>query len=316
MTLQQMMYFLKISELHSFSRAAEALLVSQPALTKSMRDLEEELGVTLLVRSSRGAVLSSEGEAFLLEAKELIMRYEQMMEKYQDTTLIPKSFAVSTQHYSFAVHAFVLLVKNQDAKKYQFAIRETMTRQVIHDVSSLRSQIGVLYLSGFNRPVITKLLKENRLSFTPLARCRAYIYIADDHPLANKASVSLADLEPYPCLSFEQGDDASYYFTEELYSTIIAGQFVKVNDRATMLNLMRGLHGYTICSGIIYGQLNGDGYAAVPIEDDSLREDYMEIGYILKQDLQPSALTKEYIDCLKVTLIQESEESGSITETF
>lgn len=301
MTLNQISYFLKISECHSFSQAAQALFVSQPALTKAMRELESELGITLFYRSSKGAFLSPEGEEFLLEAKDLYQRFDSITKKYSDPQNRLQTFAVSTQHYSFAVQAFVELVQEEKGR-YQFAIRETTTRNVISDVATLRSQIGLLYLSKFNRAVLTKILDENDLEFEPLAFCEANIYIKENHPLAWKESVTFEDLKDFPCLSFEQGDEASYYFMEELYPAQTVSQIIRVTDRATMINLMEGLHGYTICSGIVCNELNGPDCIAIPIVDPGSERELMQIGYIHSRKTYFSALTSRYIEKLKKIL--------------
>lgn len=301
MTLVQIHYFLTITKFGSYSRAAQELFITQPALTRSMRELESELGLELFHRSGRGVVLSREGEKFLYEARDLYRQYEELKSRYCDPEKIRQSFSVCTQHYSFAVQAFVNLVQETGTRNYEFSIKEGKTREVIADVSSMRSEIGILYQSNFNARIIQKILQENNLDFHPLITCHAYVYITDDHPLAARSSVTFEDLRPYICLSFEQGEDASYYLAEELFASVNVPRKIMVNDRATMLNLMNGLHGYTICSGIIYEELNGDGYTAVPIENEA--EEEMLIGYIHRKNLALSSLAERYIEKLQSVLM-------------
>lgn len=300
MTLQQISYFLTIARFGSFSRAAQELFVTQPALTRSMRELEDELSIELFCRSGRGVVLSREGEHFLYEARDLYRQYEELKSRYSDPANLRQSFSVCTQHYSFAIKAFVSLVRETGTRNYEFSIKEGRTRDVISEVASLRSEIGILYQSNFNARVIRKILSENNLNFVPLISCSAYVYIHQGHPLAGRSSVTFQDLEPYICLSFEQGEDASYYLAEELFPNQKVTRRITVNDRATMLNLMDGLNGYTICSGIIYEKFNGEGYAAVPIEDD--RKEQMQIGYIHRKNLALSSLARRYIEKLETVL--------------
>ena len=248
MTLQQLHYVLVIAEAGSLNRAAEQLYLSQPSLTSAVRELEKELGIVLFNRSGRGVTPTQDGAEFLLYARQLYHQYESLMDKYSGGKNIKRKFGVSTQHYSFAVKAFVELVKRFDTSQYEFAIRETKTRDVISDVATLKSEIGILYLSDFNRAVLMKLLRANRLEFHHLIDCRAYVYLWTGHPLAGKASVTFDELREYPCLSFEQGDASSFYFAEEILSTNEYTRTIKANDRATMLNLMIGLNGYTLCS--------------------------------------------------------------------
>ena len=300
MTLQQLKYIITISQCGSLNKAAEILYVSQPSLTGALKELEKEIGITIFKRGAKGVSLTPDGAEFLLYAKQVYSQYEDLLEKYGKGGGPKKKFAVSTQHYSFAVKAFVEMVKNFDTTKYDFAIRETKTLEVINDVSNLKSEIGILYLSDFNRKAITKVLSQNNLEFHPLIECNAYVYIWKDHPLSSHKSINFADLQDYPCLSFEQNDSGSFYFAEEILSTAEYQRTVKTNDRATMLNLMVGLNGYTLCSGIICEELNGDDYIAVPFEDETMNtEKAMEIGYIIRKNALLSKMGKLYVDEIK-----------------
>lgn len=300
MTLSQLHYVIKISEAGSLNKAAEQLYVSQPSLTGAVKELEKELDIVIFNRTSKGVTLTNDGREFLLYARQVYGQYEILKEKYTDGTNLKKKFCVSTQHYSFAVKAFVETAKKFDMSKYEFALRETITKDIINDVSSLRSEIGILYLSNFNRSVLTRLFNANELEFHKLIDCRAYVYIWNGHPLADKKSVSFEDLKDYPCLTFEQGDNASFYFAEELISPNESEQVIKVCDRATMLNLMVGLCGYTVCSGIICEELNGSDYCAVPFDlSDPRCRDIMEVGYIIRKNSILSKTGKLYVNELK-----------------
>ena len=300
MTLQQIKYVIGIAETGSLNKAAEKLYVSQPSLTATIHDLEDELGITIFNRTGRGVTLTNDGTEFLTSARQLYIDYQTVMEKYGDNGKIKKKFGVSTQHYSFAVKSFVEMVKDFNTNEYEFAIRETKTREVIDDVASLKSEIGILYLSDFNRKAITSILKSKELEFHHLIDCKAYVYIWKGHPLAKKKQISLSQLEDYPCLSFEQGDGASFYFAEEILSTEEYHRTIKANDRATILNLMIGLNGYTLCSGIICEELNGSDYIAVPFkeEDESINR-IMEIGFITRRGFNLSTIGNKYIEEVK-----------------
>ena len=300
MTLQQLNYVITISEIGSINRAAEKLYVSQPSLTSAVKELEKELGIVLFNRTGRGVTLTADGVDFLPYARQVYGQYLSLMEKYGKGGQRKQRFGVSCQHYSFAVKAFVDMVKAYDVANYEFAIRETRTLNVIHDVSDMRSEIGILYLSDFNRKAILKLLKANNLAFQHLINCNAYVYLWKGHPLANRSSISFDDLAPYPCLSFEQGDESSFYFAEEILSTNEYPRSIKTSDRATNLNLMTGLNGYTLCSGIICEELNGSEYIAVPYEaDQNNPNSVMEIGYIVKNNAILSAMGSRFIEEIK-----------------
>ena len=300
MTLQQIKYVIGIAETGSLNKAAEKLFVSQPSLTSTIHDLEDELGIIIFNRTGRGVTLTNDGAEFLASARQLYMNYQNLIEKYGENGTIKKKFGVSTQHYSFAVKSFVEMVKGFNTNEYEFAIRETKTREVIEDVYTLKSEIGILYLSDFNRKAITSILKSKDLEFHPLIDCKAFVYIWKGHPLAQKKNITLPQLKEYPCLSFEQGDDSSFYFAEEILSTEEYHRTIKANDRATMLNLMIGLNGYTLCSGIICEELNGSDYIAVPFkdEDESINR-IMEIGWITRKGFNLSTIGSKYIEEVK-----------------
>ena len=284
MTLQQINYALTIAEVGSMNKAAEKLIISQPSLTGAIRELERYAGIAIFFRTSKGVVPTNEGAEFLTYARQVYQQYELLREKYGESGDIKRKFGVSTQHYSFAVKAFVEMVKRFDARNYEFAIRETKTYEVIQDVGTLRSEIGILYLSHFNRKIIEKILFENELTFHPLIDCNAHVYLWKGHPLAEEKSIRFEQLHPYPCLSFEQGANASFYFAEEILSENRYPHIIKACDRATILNLMVGLNGYTLCSGIICNELNGEDFTAVPFEPDEVNQSgVMEIGYIKKK---------------------------------
>ena len=308
MTLQQIFYALTISETGSMNKAAEQLFISQPSLTNAIKELEKDAGITIFLRTGRGAVPTKDGEEFLLYARQVYQQYELLQQKYGKKENIKRKFGVSTQHYSFAVKAFVETVKKFDSRKYEFAIREEKTYEVIQDVGSLRSEIGILYLSDFNRKVIEKMLKEYALEFHKLIGCNAYVYIWKNHPLAKEKSIRFEQLSEYPCLSFEQGEKGSFYFAEEILSENDYTQTIKACDRATMLNLMVGLNGYTLCSGIICSELNGDDYVVVPFEADEENQNrVMEVGYIIKKHSIVSEIGEIYIDEVKKYLKQQQE---------
>ena len=299
MTLQQLQYIITVSETGSLNKAAEILFLTQPSLTSAINEVEKELGITIFYRSGKGTTLTNDGNEFLLYARSVYGQYESMLEKYGKAENRNKKFGVSTQHYSFAVKAFVEMAKDFDTSKYEFAIRETKTYDIITDVNTMRSEVGILYLSDFNRKVLMKLFKANQLEFHSLTQCQAYVYLWKGHPLAKEKNIRFSQLEPYPCLSFEQGNNASFYLSEEVLSTREYARIIKVCDRATVLNLMVGINGYTLCSGIICEELNGTDYVAVPFVPEDGAEEYMEIGYVVKKGVLLSKMGKQYIEELK-----------------
>lgn len=300
MTLIQLKYIITIADTKSMNKAAERLYVSQPSLTNGVKELEKELGITLFYRNGRGVTLTNDGVEFLLYVKQLYSQYETLLERYGKGGPCKKKFGVSTQHYSFAVKAFVDMAKEFDMSEYEFAIRETKTAEVISDVSTLKSEIGVLFLCDFNRKSMEKLLSSAGLKFHHLIECQAYVYLWKNHPLAGEKSIRFEQLNEYPCLSFEQGDNSAFYLAEEILAANEYPQVIRANDRATMLNLMVGLNGYTLCSGIICEELNGSDFLAIPFEDDEQNPNsLMEIGYITKKNILLSEMGERYVEALK-----------------
>ena len=292
MTVTQLRYVIAIADTGSMNEAARELFIAQPSLSQAMRELEEEIGITIFNRSNRGVMITPEGEEFLGYARAVVDQYRLVEDRYIEKKNSKKRFSVSMQHYSFAVKAFVEMVKQFGMDEYEFAVHETKTYEVIEDVKNFRSEIGILYLNDFNRAVLTKLFRELSLEFHELFPCGIYVYIWKGHPLAGKDEIALEELSEYPCLSFEQGANNSFYFAEEVLSTYAYKQLIKANDRATMLNLMIGLNGYTLCSGIISEDLNGSDYCAVKLKSDEV----MTIGYLKRRGVSISPLGQKYLE--------------------
>ena len=295
MTLQQLRYVIEVAKTGSMNVAAKQLFVSQPSLSMAIRELENDVHISIFERTTKGVVITAEGEEFLGYARQIINQVELLEDKYIEAGQIKKKFGVSAQHYSFAVKAFVEMVKGFDMDKYEFAIREARTHDVIHDVVTGKSEIGILYTNDFNEKVLNKIFKDNQLEFVHLFTCEGYAYLWKNHPLAGKKVIALEELQDYPCLSFEQGDNNSFYFAEEILSTYDFKKTIKSNDRATNLNLMVGLNAFTLCSGIICEELNGSDYIAVKLAEEVT----MDIGYIKRAHMNISEIGELYIEEIK-----------------
>lgn len=274
------------------NEAARKLFISQPSLSAAIKELEEEVGVELFKRTNRGISVTLEGEEFIGYARQVVEQYNLIESKYILKENTKKKFGVSMQHYTFAVKAFVEMVKQFGMDEYEFEIHETKTYDVIEDVKNCKSEIGILYLNDFNKKVLTKLFHESAVEFHELLKCHIYVYLWKGHPLASKEEITLEELEEYPCLSFDQGHNNSFYFAEEVLSTYDYKRLIKANDRATFLNLMIGLNGYTLCSGIMCEELNGSDYCAIKLKSDEI----MTIGYIARKGVQVSPLGKKYLE--------------------
>lgn len=303
MTLQQLKYVIGVSEIGSLNKAAEILYVSQPSLTTAIKDIENEFNVKLFNRSSKGISLTNEGKEFVQHARQIYAQYESLLDDFDPLKKRKKKFAVSCQHFSFCVKSFINLVnkykKNNSSAEYEFAISETRTLTVIEDVANMRSEIGILNLSNFNRSHILKVLKSNELEFNSLVFCKTYVYLWKKHPLAKKEFITFDELKEYPVLMFDQNAMSSLYFTEEIFADREFPKVIKTTDRATNLNLMVGVNAYCLCSGIISNELNGNDFVAVPFMDSENSDKAMEIGYITKKNVVLSKAANDYLEELK-----------------
>jgi DNA-binding transcriptional LysR family regulator len=299
MRIEQLDYLEKIIKHGSINLAAKELFLTQPTLSNAVKDLEQEMGIQLLIRSKKGVVLTDEGRRFMVYANQVLAQVKLLEGQYKEKTVKKKVFAVSAQHYAFVVHAFVELIKNVETEEYQFTLRETATEKILTDVMKFRSDLGILYLNSFNQEIMKKLFKEHDLEFTPLFTASPHVFLSRDNPLTLKKSLSLADLEDYPYLSYEQVDNNSFYFSEEILSTISHKKNIKVTDRATIFNLMVGLNGYTISSGIISSELNDDKIVAIPLEVD----DYITLGWLKHKQVKLSEMSLDYLERLKEHII-------------
>lgn len=295
MKLQQLRYALVISKYGSFNKAAKKLFISQPTLSTAIKELEKEINISIFERTTKGVRPSREGIEFLGYARQIIEQTELLEERYINFKPSVRQLSISTQHYAFVVNAFVDLIKNYQLDQYEFNLRETKTYEIIDDVRNLRSEIGILYKNQFNEKVLNKLFKDYNLEFNELFTVKPYVFISKSNPLAKKEIIKLEELEDYPCLSFEQGEYNSFYFSEEILSTISHKKSINVNDRATLFNLLIGINGYTISTGIISEDLNGPNIIAVPIES----EETITVGWINQRNVKLTQLAIEYINILE-----------------
>lgn len=295
MTLQQLKYLVTVAECKNITEAAEKLFISQPSLSAAIHNLEKEMGVTAFVRSNKGVSVTREGEELLSFARNLLEQADIMKDRFcNDKSRMPK-FSVSCQHYSFAVNAFVDVVNKYDANIYSFILRETQTGEIIDDVANGRSELGILYLFENNEDVLTKLFKKNDLVFEEIFKASPHVFISKNHPLANNEIITLEELKPYPYLVYEQGKRNSFYFSEEFLSVLDMPKNIQVRDRATLFNLAIGLNGFTVSSGVIDKELNGEDIISKRLDMDCT----MRIGLIKKKNIILSRYAISYIDAIK-----------------
>lgn len=307
MTLQQLRYVVEVATSGSITAAATKLFIAQPSLSKAVSELEAEMGITIFERSSRGVVPTEDGTRFLSYARQVVEQADLLEQQYKHGTPPRRVFAVSSQHYAFVVNAFAELVREYGRERYEFSLREGTTFGTIEDVRLQRSELGVLYRNNFNREVLTSAIRDAELRFEPLFCAHEHVFVSRQNPLAQRASVTLDDLRGYPRLSYDQGSRNSFYFAEEPHITEEVDKAIVVTDRATLFNLLIGLDGYTISSGILSSDLNGDDIVSVPLEGGGV----MELGYVYQPKRPLSPLGDSYLRHLSRYVRQYLDDAGS-----
>ena len=299
MTLQQLRYLIAVSECGSINTAAQRLYASQSTLSTAIKELENELGVTIFTRSNRGVTLTNDGTELLGYARQVIEQADMMEERYARGRSDQRHLAVSTQHYYFSLQAFINIAERCASERYDFTLRECATGQIIEDVRTFRSDIGILYLDSFNGRVLGKALADSELAFHPLFNAKVHVFVGEHHPLAGRTSVCLKDLEPFPRYSFEQGTTNSFYYAEEPFGYLACERNIRVTDRGSLTNLLTSFNGYTVSTGVLSSEMHV-GIVAIPLEVDDL----MQVGYVLHQQRQPGALLTSYINELQQVIAE------------
>ena len=308
MTLQQLKYADAVATCGSISEAARRVFVTQPTLTESIRALEEELRTAIFTRTARGVSVTREGEEFLASARQILDDAARIAEKYTGKAVRRPQFAVSCQHYAFAVEAFMEVVKECDTAAYDFTLRETVTSEIIDDVAHRRSEIGVMYLSSRNERALSKLLAKEGLKFEELFVSHPHVFLGKKHPLAKKKAIRPTELDDYPFISFEQGVENALYFAEEVMPSIDRKKNIRVRDRATMTNLILGLNGFTIASGALSRELNGPEIVAVPLKMD----DMIRVGLVVQGGVPLSAAGRTFAAAIRARCARKSYDDAAL----
>lgn len=295
MTLQQLKYVITISKSGSMHTAADELFITQPNLSKAIKDLELEMGITIFNRTNKGVLLTDDGTKFLSYARQVVEQANLLEDIYKNKESIKRIFAISSQHYGFVVNAFVKLVETLGKDTYEFSLRECKTYDVINDVNDGRSELGVIYFSRFNSEIMKKVISSNGLSYEFLFEAKPHVLLSKNHPLANKERLTLDDLDAYPRLSYDQGLNNSFYYSEEPHALESVSKAIVVSDRATLFNILIGLNGYTISSGMISSSLDGNNIISIPLETDEV----MDLVYIYDSDKPMKEITKQYLAILR-----------------
>lgn len=304
MKLQQLKYVIAVADAGSINEAAKKMFVAQPSLSSAIKELEEELDFDIFNRSSKGVTLSREGSEFVSYAKQVMEQVANLERRFLQDEQETSFLSISEQHYAFAIEALVDFIKSDAPGRYDYSIRECRTSEVVDDVKTFKSEIGILMTTNFNRKVMMRYFKDNHIEFIPLTVSKPHVFLANSHPLAGRAMLTVSDLEDYPYLCYQQNVNDSIYFSEEIMSDINPAQKIFVDDRATIFNLMRGVNGYTLGSQFNCRSMNGSDIITIPLDSD----EEMTLGYIKLEHSALSVQANAYIERLKEVLKREQEQ--------
>ncbi len=295
MTIQQCKYILAIARYGSMNEAAKALLVSQASLSSAVRELEDEFGIRIFDRSNKGVRITRDGSEFIRYARQLLAQYDVITDRYRsEEKNSVRNFAVSSQHYDFIAEAFVAFLERYRSD-YNFSLKETRTIEVIDDVMNLRADIGVLaYLKSPGGGYMERYLKRNGLEYTTILETSPHVFLSKNHPLAERNSLSLDDLSDYPYITYDQGEAGPGEFSEELTENYHSKKQIRINDRATLMNLLLSTDSYTIGTGIMTSELNNGNVISVKLNST----DVYSVVLISRADMGLSEDAEKFISIL------------------
>lgn len=296
MTIQQCKYVLTVVKTGSFNEAAKQLFIAQSSLSVSIKSLEQELDIKIFERSGNGVYLTDEGAEFVKYAAQICENSDFVTERYKKE--ISKKLYIATQHYDFIADIFGNFLNSIKSTNYRFSIREIETYNVIRDVETANSDIGIIAIKDGDFDVMKRYLSKKNLRFTPILEVKPHVFFRKQHPLSNSEKLSTSDLKEYPYVSYEQGEHGSSFFTEELADISYIDKHIEISDRATLMNLLMLTDAYTIGTGIMPSALNKDDIISVPFESD----EFYIIGYLLNEERKVSAITNEFIQLIEKTL--------------
>lgn len=298
MTLQQCRYLVEIAKHRSMSQAAEALYVTQPSLSKAIKELEESLAITILERTNKGVSFTKDGEELLFYAQILLDQVASMEYHFQKRQQeMQRKITISSQHYGFAVEAFVKLTKHLGERHYQLGLREGRSTKVIEDVFSGKSIIGVLAIHEKNRENFERYFAQKSLVFQALYSMKSCVFLNREHPLAKEKSLSIAQLAQYPYLTYQE-NDLPLYFAEKYSDPDNTSQIIYIEDRGTMNNLLSHTNGYNIGTSCIIEGYMDSNIIALPLQEHQ----EMKIGYIQQYGHSLPSEIYQYLDYLTDSL--------------
>lgn len=306
MTIQQCRYALEIAATGSFSEAAKQLFVAQSSLSVSIKALEQELGIRIFERSGSGVHLTEEGSEFVRYAAGIVDNERLIAERYRSAEAVSR-LRIATQHYDFIADIFGSFLLDVKAERYQLAIREIETHNVVQEVLTGNSDVGILAIKEGDSDIMRRYLDKKGISFRALLRVPPHVFLRREHPLAARGALTYEELSAYPYVSYEQGEHNSSYFTEEMQDSLAAEKHIEISDRATLMNLLLMTDAYTVGTGIMPSALNKGDIVSIPLDCN----DGYVIGYILNDSRKVSEMAAAFIEKLKVSVADIISRKGA-----
>lgn len=293
MNIQQMRYVVAIANNGSFREAAKKLYISQPSLSHAIKELENEIGLSLFERTNHGAKLTSDGKDFLQYSQQVLAQVSLLENRFLSREQREHHFSIASQHYDFVAEVMSRLIK-EFPEYTNFRIFENTTMNVIKDVENFRSEIGVMYFNNRNRRGLLRLLEGGNLTYRVMGDFQTHIFLSEHHPLSRKKSVTVQDLEPFPQVRFTQEDNHYTFFSEDILDFFDAEQVIHTTDRATLVGILHATDAYGSGSGLVkYPERQG--IKLIPLEN----EEDNQLVLIYKNQATFSFLGKKFIAYLE-----------------
>jgi DNA-binding transcriptional LysR family regulator len=301
MNFQQCRYVEVVARVGSFSQAAKELYMTQPNLSCSIKDLENELGVQLFTRSNTGARLTEDGHDFLKYAKRIIGELDLLQQRYHDE--FKKSFTVASHHYDFLSSPLAKVAQEFKQDYQEFQTIETTTKKILDSVASFEADLGIIYLDDENEHILSSALQYHDLEFTSLGEFPTRVFLRRDHPLAHKSVISETDLKGYNQIRFRQ-EQSGLNFDEDALDIHDQQRILYSNDRGTVMNLLCATDAYASGLGIVNSFVK-DQIVLIPLQNSPKHT----LGYVTNRKKKLSDIGASFINEIKLSLEEFSDKS-------
>ena len=248
MNIRTLKYLVAIETYGSISEAAKRMYITQPYLSKILRDTEEEYNVTIFARGKKGLSLTERGKLFLDMARDLIEESDQFIRLFRGESG-RVSLNIAAFPSSYAMDAYLRMLKTLPEQAFLFHYKEEPTADVIEDVHSQAADLGVIFLKEKNEALTREYFKAKRLICARVFDTRLHLIVRCGHPLTEKADFTLEDLYSWGLVMYYTKKEAKIYSLEDGYynkaslSDLIDfekfRQIIYIYNRGSMHNILQ-----------------------------------------------------------------------------